>query len=98
MQLPEFIPFEGSQTLSLRQIDQLNGLAKGATFRLFKAHRERLQEGQDYFHLSADKHGELIEQLKVSGQVYATSVHLLLFTRQGYERLQALAKVDATSG
>lgn len=92
MQSPEFIPFGDCQTLSVRQIDRLNGLAKGSTFRLFKAHRLQLREGQDYFYLCAAEHAELIEQLKAHGQIYATSVHLLLFTRQGYERLQALAQ------
>lgn len=92
MKAPEFIPFGDLQTLSLRQIDRLNGLAKGSTFRLFKAHRQQLLEGQDYIYLSAAEHGELIEQLKARGQIYASSVHLLLFTRQGYERLQALAQ------
>lgn len=76
-------------TLSFRQLDSLNGLAKGSVFKLFKARQARLQEGLDYFYLPAAEHAELISELKSSGQIYATTVNLVLLTRSGYARLQS---------
>ena len=76
-------------TLSFRQLDSLNGLAKGSVFKLFKARQARLQEGLDYFYLPAVEHAELIAELKSSGQIYATTVNLVLLTRSGYARLKS---------
>ena len=80
---------EGIETLSLRQLDELNNMPKGSCFRWFKQCEHTLIEGQDYFYLSADMHAELIDQLKCAGQVYGSSRHLLLLTRQGYQRMRS---------
>lgn len=76
-------------TLSFRQLDELNGLDKGSSFKVFKAYQAQLQEGTDYFYLSAFSHGDWIETLKAAGLIYASSVHLVLVTQRGYTRLQA---------
>lgn len=83
------ISHAGTDTLSLRQLDELNGVPKGTSFRAFKRVADQLCEGQDYFYLPADEHQILINMLKASGQIYGTTVNLLLFTRSGYERLQS---------
>lgn len=85
------IVFAQVETLSFRQIDQLNGLSKGASFRLFKTHRQHLEEGIDYFYLPEQTHRAFLDELKVSGRIYVSTVHLVLLTRQGYQRLQSLA-------
>lgn len=82
------IPFAGEDTLSLRQLDELNALPKGSTFRQFKACEAELVEGRDYHYLAADEHAPFIEVLKQAGQVYATSRHLVLLTRRGYEYIR----------
>ncbi len=84
----ETIFYDGIETLSFRQIDQLNQLPKGSGFRLFKAGRQALVEGADYFYLPASTHSKLIETLKTTGQIYATTVNLVLFTRAGYDKLR----------
>ncbi len=85
----EPIHFAGVDTLSLRQLDELNGLPKGSSFRWFKACEGELVEGLDYFHLPADGHQAFIDQLRSAGQIYASTRHLLLLTRRGYEHLRA---------
>ncbi|PAU89092.1 hypothetical protein CK507_05335 [Pseudomonas sp. WN033] len=77
-------------TLSFRQLDQLNALPKGSCFKLFKRCQSQLLEGRDYFYLPATEHQALINQLKLSGQIYASTVHLVLLTRDGYARLREL--------
>ena len=82
----------GIQTLSFAQLDHLNGFTKGTTFRLFKAAREQLVEDRDYFHLPYPSNGPFIEALKASGQVYASTVNLVLLSRDGYTRLRRITQ------
>lgn len=79
----------GVETLSFAQLDNLNGFDKGMTFRLFKAARQSLVEGRDYFHLPYADHAQRIETLKASGQIYASTVNLVLLSRAGYARLRS---------
>jgi len=89
------ILYDGIETLSFRQIDQLNQLPKGTGFRLFKSGREELVEGCDYFYLPASLHSKQIETLKKTGKIYATTVNLVLFSRAGYDKLrQRIPKAD----
>ncbi|WP_304640471.1 hypothetical protein [Pseudomonas sp.] len=81
------ISYGGAETLSLRQLDELNGVPKGTSFRAFKAHQAQLVEGVDYFYLDAGQQGALIDQLKLEGRVYLGSRHVLLMTRSGYQSL-----------
>ncbi len=82
------IVYQGVETLSFRQIDDMNGLTKGSAFRLFKRSENRLEEGRDYYYLSDASHSAFIESLKVAGSIYPTTRHLVLVTRVGYERMQ----------
>lgn len=82
------IRYADQDTFSFRQLDELNGVAKGTSFRAFKASAPQLHEGQDYFYLPAAEHRQWIEALKEQGQIYATTVHLVLLTRQGYGRMR----------
>lgn len=85
----EPILFAGVETLSLRQLDELNQLPKGNAFRWFKSCEAELVEGDDYHYLPAEEHAAFIDQLKRGGQIYATTCHLLLLTRSGYQRMLA---------
>ncbi|MBS3805326.1 MAG: hypothetical protein KGY54_12315 [Oleiphilaceae bacterium] len=89
------IDFEGTETLSFRQIDAVNGFAKGTAFRLFKRWRSELTEGCDYYYLPASSHGAFIESLKAEGKVYTRTIHLVLITRSGYECMQRLRPSDS---
>lgn len=86
------ILFSGTETLSLRQLDELNNVPKGTSFRWFKACDAELVEGKDYYYLPADSHAELIERLREAGQIYASTRHLLLLTRNGYQHMRARAQ------
>lgn len=88
MSVVDPIPFAGTETLSLRQLDELNGQPKGTTFRWFKVCEAQLAEGVDYFLLPADEHGALIDNLKANGKIYPSTRHLLLLTRRGYQQLR----------
>jgi hypothetical protein len=84
---PRAIRFCGQNTLSLRQVDELNQVPKGTTFRRFKAHRAGLVEGRDFFRLDAGEHSTLLAALREAGLIYPSSVHLVLLTESGYRRL-----------
>lgn len=83
------------ETLSFRQVDELNGLPKGTSFRLFKRAGDLLQEGSDFHYLPATQYEEKLHALKRSGQIYETTRHLVLLTRSGYARLQSFASEQA---
>jgi hypothetical protein len=85
----EFIRFSNNDTLSFRQIDERNGVPKGTTFRIFKRRRHLLVEGDDYFYLPAEAHGETISALRDEGRIYLSTVHLVLVTERGYGKLIA---------
>lgn len=84
----EPIMFADTEVLSLRQLDELNNLPKGSSFRCFKVCKELLVEGEDYYYLPADSHADFIEQLRKTGQIYISTRHLLLLTRSGYRCLR----------
>lgn len=84
------IPFAGVDTLSFRQLDELNRLPKGSSFRWFKACQE-LVEGQDYHYLPAEQYAGFIEELKQAGLIYPSTRHLVLLTRSGYQQMRALS-------
>ena len=85
----QFIDFRGQNTLSFRQIDELNGLPKGSAFRRFKRLRDWLEEGVDYHYLSATDEATRIEALRREGRIYSGTHHLVLITERGYHRLQS---------
>ena len=84
---PRPIRFRGRDTLSLRQLDELNQVPKGTTFRRFKAVRGSLTENRDFFRLDAAEHAALLQRLRAQGRIYPGSVHLVLITESGYRRL-----------
>jgi len=85
---PRPIRFRGHDTLSLRQLDELNQVPKGTTFRRFKALRSSLTEDRDFFRLDAAEHAELLERLRMQGRIYPGSIHVVLLTETGYRRLR----------
>ncbi|TDT41742.1 ORF6N domain-containing protein [Halospina denitrificans] len=90
----EPIDYNGTPTLSFRQVDSMNGFTKGTTFRLFKRAGDALQEGRDFFYLPASEYSEWIGTLRAAGRIYPSSRHLVLLTREGYERLQDLSSTS----
>lgn len=92
--MPPVVPisFAGDETLSLRQLDELNGLPKGSSFRRFKAAAERLKEGRDYHYLPADVHAAFIAELRRAGQIYPSTRHSVLLTRSGYEQMRSRSR------
>lgn len=85
------IRYAGQETLSFKQLDELNGVQKGTAFRAFKRRRDQLVEQVDYFYLSGTEHEAFIESLKGAGLVYRSTTHLVLLTRDGYQRLLSLS-------
>lgn len=83
----EFIQFQGKNTLSLRQLDELNGVVKGTTFRRFRVLETELVDGRDYFLLDGQEHAALLDRLRQRGLIYPSTVNCLLLTEQGYRKL-----------
>lgn len=90
----DFIRFRDCDTLSLRQVDELNGVRKGTAFRHFKARRGTLVEERDYFHLDAGAHAGFIGQLRRQGRIYASTRHVVLLTESGYRQLSGARVSD----
>lgn len=84
----QFIDHQGVACLSFRQLDELNGLPKGSSFRVFKRLRPRLIEGRDYFYLDAAEQARRIEALRQAELIYRSSTHVVLLARSGYERMR----------
>lgn len=83
-------PFQycGLEVMSLRQLDELNDVPKGTSFRAFKCVRPYLEDEKDFFCLAADEHLQLLEALRQYALVYPASVSIVLVTRRGYQRMQ----------
>jgi hypothetical protein len=73
--------------LSLRELDHRAGTAKGAAFRCFKALEAGLHEGADYRLLRPERDREVIDQLRDSGRIYASSVNVVLLAPAAAQRL-----------
>jgi hypothetical protein len=83
------VEIAGEPTLSFRQLDRLNGVPKGTSFRCFKRVRERLREGRDYFILDAVRDAELIAALRARGDAYPTPAHVVLLTQTAYHLMSS---------
>lgn len=79
--------YAGREVLTLRQLDRLNDVPKGTSFRAFKRVREQLVEGRDFFHLDASDHAAYIDSLRRRGLVYESTIHLVLLTPEAYQRM-----------
>lgn len=86
--LPEPIIYAGYATLSLRQVDEWNGVPKGMAFRLFKARKDQLREGVDFFYIPEGSDPELTETLRMDRRIYPSTIHLVLLTANAYAHLR----------
>ena len=80
--------YRNREVLTFRQLDRLNDVPKGTSFRAFKRVRPYLEEGEDFFCLAAGEHMELAVALRRSGVLYPASAQVVLVTQRGYERMQ----------
>jgi len=81
------IRYQDHDTFSMRQLDEWTAQPKGTTFRRFKAGHDALVEEQDFFRLEAAAHATELEPLRAQGLIYTTSIHVVLLTRSGLQRL-----------
>ncbi len=75
------------KTWSLKEIDQSRGEAKGTAFLAFKQLKNALDEGQDFYYLSAAQDADEIDGLRRAGRIYDVTVNAVLFTEAGYSAL-----------
>ena len=80
--------YRGREVMTFRQLDRLNGVPKGTSFRAFKRTRAHMEEGKDFFYLVANEHVGLSTALRQHEAQYPASVNMVLVTRRGYERMQ----------
>mgnify|MGYP000544672074 FL=1 len=92
------VPFEyrGRTVLGLRQIDRMNGAAKGTAFRAFKRIRDDLQEGREFFVVDIDSPVDpaatvLLRRMQAAGALYPASRVAVLITAGAYARMQGVA-------
>lgn len=89
--------YQDVEVMSFKQIDRLNAVPKGTTFRLFKRCLKQLQEGQHYFYLDPERDADEVAELRAQGLTYEGTVHAVLITREGYARLRDAQDVDASA-
>ena len=66
--------------LTFRELDLRNRWAKGTAFRRFKALLTELVEGEDFRRLAADVEGSQIDELRITGRIYPSTVHAVLLS------------------
>lgn len=79
--------FDGRPVMSFQGVDRAFNRPKGTAFRAFKACRASLTEGRDFVRLDAADDATAIEWLKARGLVYRTSVHVVLLTASGFDKV-----------
>lgn len=91
--------YRDTPVLTLRQIDQMNAVAKGTAFRAFKQAELELIEGEDYFVIAIATPPDpaaaaLLEKLRAMDALYASSQVAILITEKAYARMQAVANLS----
>ena len=79
----------GTESCTLREIDERHGLPKGSAFRAFKRLRGTLRENVDFTVLSAPSARSEIERLRGAGRIYRSSVNVVVLAESGVERVRA---------
>lgn len=74
--------------LTLREVDQRLGRPKGSAFRAFRRLGASLEEGRHFHYVSREQGGAWIDALRREGRVYPATVHLVLITPAGYQRIR----------
>jgi hypothetical protein len=92
--VPDFVWHQQQATLTLRQLDEWNALPKGTVFRHFKAALGELLEGKDFFRIDGHIEREWVDDLRLQGRLYPSSVHAILLTGSGYQQLIRLNRSD----
>ncbi len=82
------IYYQGVPVMSFKQLDEMNGVPKGTSFRAFKRVREVLVEGRDYFYLPAASEIAFIEDLRQAGAIYPSTENLVLIAESGYVQMR----------
>lgn len=90
--------YRDTPVLTLRQIDEMNAVAKGVAFRAFKQAEAALIEGEDYFVIDIaappdQAAAALLERLWAAEALYASSQVAILITEKAYARMQAVANL-----
>ena len=98
-QRPSEMPFEyrGASILGLRQIDRMNGVAKGTAFRAFKRIRHELYEDRDFFVVTIDEpadtaSAQLMRRMREADALYPGSRVAVLLTAAAYGLMQDIAR------
>ena len=65
---------------SFRELDQTSGMAKGSAFKVFKRIEQGLEESHDYVLLRLQDQRDLIETLRSSQRIYASSMNVVLLS------------------
>ena len=62
-------------------------MPKGSAFRAFKRALPQLQESRDFIRLDAARDQVEIEKLRATGRIYSSSVHVVLLSDTGLNKL-----------
>lgn len=76
--------------LSMRELDEATGLAKGSAFRAFKALAGDLAEGTDYVVLDHRTAEGLAASMTVQGRLYRSSIAPVLLSATSAARVRSV--------
>lgn len=82
---------------SFRELDQAGGVPKGSAFRVFKHIEQDLEESRDYVLLRSQDQRDLIESLRSSQRIYASSVNVVLLSTATERLILKQLQNDSTS-
>lgn len=83
--------------LTLRELDQALGAAKGTAFRAFKRLESGFAMGIDYCLLDPATPSPLVEELRHGQRLYASSLRVLLLSPEAAARVLDAARRDPGS-
>ncbi|MBU6510632.1 MAG: hypothetical protein KGL98_11300 [Gammaproteobacteria bacterium] len=72
---------------SFKELDRRWAAIKGSAFRAFKRALPGLQEGRDFLRLDAVADRDAIQRLRRAGRIYNGSVHVVLLSDSGLQKL-----------
>ena len=78
----QVIEYQGKRVVTFAMVDQLHRRPEGTASRNFRSHRDRFEDGEDYFQLSFSEMSSL-DEIRRAG-VQPNSQGLTLLTQSGY--------------
>ena len=75
--------------LTFRELDHRNNWTKGTAFKRFKSLLPTLREGEDFRHLTATTDKQKINELRLAGRIYPSTVNAVLVRARAHALIES---------